>query len=232
MFAKSSPTIKATKQFKIMPSECKGKVFIHTKWKHLNAGKRMRNKPHKSQEKVEIGMTYEQYFRDRCHEMVCLAEELEHVLGREKALEIIGRAREKFIVEITKEETGPLKSFEEFKACEKAQNATPYFSNTLTLTYSEETPDKLRLHVTECLWAKVFQEMKATDLGYVLFCQPDYAYPQVCNPKIKMRRTKTLMQGDSYCNHTFYWEESASRRNQASFSNKHRIQRAAERKKT
>ena len=152
-------------------------------------------------------MTYEQYFRDRCHEMVCLVEELERVLGRKKALEIMGKARERFIVEVTRKERGPANSFEEFKAGEKTDNASPYFSNTLTLTYAEETPNKLTLHVTECLWAKVFKEMNATDLGYVLFCQPDFAYPPVCNPHIKMRRTKTLMQGDSYCDHTFYWEE-------------------------
>jgi hypothetical protein len=163
---------------------------------------------HKFQEKVQIGMTYERYFRDRCHETVCLAEELERVLGRKKALEIMGKAREKFIVElVTQKEKRPVKSFEDFKTGEKAENASPYFSHTITLTYPEETSNKLKLHVTECLWAKVFKEMNATDLGYVLFCQPDFAYAQACNPKIKMIRTKTLMQGDNYCDHTFCWEE-------------------------
>ena len=163
--------------------------------------------PHKFQEKVQSGMTYEEYFRDKCHEMVCLAEELERVLGRKKALEIVGKAREKFIVEVTRKERGPVKSFEDFKACEKTENASPYFSNTLTLTYAEESPNELTLHVTECLWAKVFKEMNATDLGYVLHCQPDFAYAEACHPRIKMKRTKTLMQGDSYCDHTFYCEE-------------------------
>jgi hypothetical protein len=162
---------------------------------------------HKFQERMQVGMTYEQYFRDKCHEMVCFAEELGHVLGRKKALEIMGKARDRYIAEITEKEQGQVKSFEDFKAHEKAENASPYFSNTLTLTYPEETPNKLTLHVTECLWAKVFREMKATDLGYVLHCQPDFAYAEACHPKIKMKRTKTLMQGDSYCDHTFYWEE-------------------------
>ncbi|UCG37000.1 MAG: hypothetical protein JSV64_01615, partial [Candidatus Bathyarchaeota archaeon] len=69
-------------------------------------------------------MTYEQYFRDRCHEMICLARELENLLGRDKALEILGRAREKYIVELTKKERGLIKSFEDFKASEKAENAS------------------------------------------------------------------------------------------------------------
>jgi len=53
----------------------------------------------------------------------------------------------------------------------------------------------------------VFKEMKATDLGYVLNCQPDFAYAKACHPNVKLKRTKTLMQGDNYCDHTFYWEE-------------------------
>ena len=181
--------------------------FFQSRPKYVDEGKSMNKVPHKFQEKVQSGMTYEEYFRDKCHEMVCLAEEIEQVLGRKKALEIMGKARERFIVDLTRKERGPVDSFEEFKAGEKNENASPYFSNTLTLTYAEETANKLKLHVTECLWAKVFKEVNATDLGYVLHCQPDFAYAQACNAHIKMRRTKTLMQGDSYCDHTFYWEE-------------------------
>ncbi len=163
---------------------------------------------HKFQEKMEL--TYEQYFRDRYGEIIHLARELERVLGREKAFEIIGKAREKYIVELTRQEIaekGPIKNFEDFKVIEKDENASPFFSHVLTFTYTEETPKKLTLHVTECLKAKIFKEMNATDLGYVMFCHPDFAYAQACHPKIKMKRTKTLMQGDRYCDHTYYWEE-------------------------
>jgi hypothetical protein len=156
---------------------------------------------------MQTKMTYEESVRDKYHEMICLADELERILGKEKTLKIMGKARDRYITEITKKERKPVENFEDFKASEKAENASPYFSHTLTLTYPEETPNKLTLHVTECLWAKVFKEMKATDLGYILHCQPDFAYAEACHPKINMKRTKTLMQGDNYCNHTFYWEK-------------------------
>lgn len=162
---------------------------------------------HKFQEKMQSGMTYEQYFRDKCHEKICLAEELGRVLGRKKALEIIGRARERYVVEITKRERGTIKGFEDFKAAEKAENASPYFSHVITLTYPEENSNRLKLHITECLWAKVFREMNASDLGYVLNCQPDFAYAEACHLNIRLKRTKTLMQGDSHCDHVFYWKE-------------------------
>ena len=167
----------------------------------------MSKSSHKFQEKMQSGMTYEQYFRSSCQEKVLLAEELERVLGRKKALEIMGKARERYIVEMTKRARKPVKSFEDFSENEKAENSSPYISNTITLTYPEETENKLKIHVTECLYAKVYKEMGATDLGYVLYCQPDFAYAKACHPKLKLRRTKTLMQGDSCCDHLFYWEE-------------------------
>lgn len=163
---------------------------------------------HKFQEK--IGLTYEQYFRDKYGEIIHLAMELERIFGREKAFEIIGKARERYVVELTKNELRrePIRNFEDFKVIEKKKEYdSPHRSHVLTFTYAEETSTKLTFHITECLHAKTFKEMKATDLGYIICCHPDFANAQACHPKIKLRRTKTLMQGDRYCNHTFYWDE-------------------------
>lgn len=96
--------------------------------KIVGEAENMSKSPHKYQEKMQSGMTYEQYSRDRCHEMVRLAEELERVLGRKKALEIMGKARDRYIVEMTKKGHGLISSFEDFKPSEKAENASPYFS--------------------------------------------------------------------------------------------------------
>jgi hypothetical protein len=162
--------------------------------------------PHKFQEKMEL--TYEQHFRDKYEEMVHLARELERVLGREKAFGIIGKAYERHWVESTRKEMAerePIKNFEDFKAFMKEDS--PFWSHVLTYTFPEETPQKICMHVTECLWAKTFKEMNALDLGYIMFCQVDFAMAQAYHPKIKVKRTKTLMQGDSHCDFAYYWEE-------------------------
>ena len=94
-------------------------------------------------------------------------------------------------------------------ACEGVsfpENETPHFRNIVTLSYPNETSTELSLHVTECLYSDAFKELEAEDLGYIMVCNPDHAYAQTCNPRIKLRRTKTLMQGDSHCNHIWYWE--------------------------
>ena len=65
----------------------------------------------------------------------------------------------------------------------------------------------IEFNVTECLWAKTFKELNAADIGYILCCRPDFAIARAYHPNIRLKRTKTLMQGDSYCNHTYYWKE-------------------------
>ena len=76
----------------------------------------------------------------------------------------------------------------------------------LTLEIVEDTPQAVEVKVTECLWAKTFREMGAAEIGYSLICYRDYADCQGFNPSITMIRSKTLMQGDDYCNHRFVWE--------------------------
>lgn len=79
--------------------------------------------------------------------------------------------------------------------------------HVLTLEIVEDTPRVMELRIAECPWAKTFREMGAADLGYLLICHRDYADCQGFNPRIALERSKTLMQGDEYCNHRFVWEE-------------------------
>lgn len=165
--------------------------------------------PHKFQEKMEL--TYEQYFHARYNRMVQLARELEQVLGREKAFEIIGKACERFAVESVKKQMAergrPIKNFEDFKAFAKEEQRSPFFSHIVTFTYPEETPKKWVIRTTECLIAKTFKELNATDLGYIMCCNTDLAAARAYHPKLKLSMTKSLMKGDSCCESTYYWEE-------------------------
>jgi hypothetical protein len=56
------------------------------------------------------------------------------------------------------------------------------------------------------LWAKAFRDENAGDLGYAMVCYPDYAVAKGLNPKLKLIRTKTLMQGDDSCSLRYVME--------------------------
>jgi hypothetical protein len=48
--------------------------------------------------------------------------------------------------------------------------------------------------------------MNAADIGFATVCFTDYATAAAFNPKLKMIRSKTLMQGHDCCNHRYVME--------------------------
>lgn len=167
----------------------------------------MKEPTHKFQEKIEE--TYEQLFRLRYGDVVQVAREFQRVLGEEKTNQILGEMSDRMGVLTVKQmtEKEPIRTFDDFVTSYKNTLKDPLFSHALTATVKEETPQKLTLHITECLWAKTFTELNAADLGYIMVCSPDFPMAQAFHPKIKMSRTKTLMQGNDCCDHTYTWEE-------------------------
>jgi hypothetical protein len=81
-----------------------------------------------------------------------------------------------------------------------------FWKQVLTIRIIEDTDTATESKVTECLWAKTFREANASDIGYARICHPDFASARAFNPKLKLIRTKTLMQGDDCCNHRWVWE--------------------------
>lgn len=161
---------------------------------------------HKFQSKTEV--TYEQYFKSRFGGMVEIAKEMEEELGREKMLEIVGKASDKASVEnILKQLEGrSMETFDDFVSLLEDMADSPFYEHTTTMTREREQ-NKLKFNVTECLWAKTFQDMDEEELGYVISCKPDFAMAEAVSPRIKLKRTKTLMQGDECCDHVWSWED-------------------------
>ena len=70
----------------------------------------------------------------------------------------------------------------------------------------EDTESAFEIKVSECLWAETFRAQDAGDIGFAWICYADYSWPQGFNPKLKMIRDKTLMEGHEYCNHRYVIE--------------------------
>jgi hypothetical protein len=86
------------------------------------------------------------------------------------------------------------------------KNPDHFWKNVLTFSVVEDTPKAFEVKVTECLWAKTFRSMNAGDIGFATICCPDYASASGFNPKLKLIRSKTLMQGHDCCNHRYVME--------------------------
>jgi hypothetical protein len=125
-------------------------------------------------------------------------------------LAIIGKASEKTdLARVKKQVTGrkPIDNFDEFKTFIKELHDSPFASHLFTITYREDIPTEIEFHTTECLLAKIFRDMDAADLGYVMICQPDFVTTPAYFPKVRLKRTKTLMQRDDYCDTTYCFTE-------------------------
>jgi len=78
----------------------------------------------------------------------------------------------------------------------------------IEFTVESQTAEYLRLKVTRCLFADEMRKLNAADIGFAFYCSYDDGFCQGLNPAIKFSRTKTLMQGDDCCDHTYKLEES------------------------
>lgn len=66
--------------------------------------------------------------------------------------------------------------------------------------------EEIRLRVTKCFWADAFREIGAPDIGKTLYCDDEYASASGFNARIRLVRTKTLMEGDDCCDHCYLLE--------------------------
>ncbi|NPV06735.1 MAG: L-2-amino-thiazoline-4-carboxylic acid hydrolase [Anaerolineae bacterium] len=67
----------------------------------------------------------------------------------------------------------------------------------------EDTERRQAYRFTRCLWAEIFRELEAADIG-IWICEGDGPAAAAFNPAIGFARTKTLMEGDDCCDHVYH----------------------------
>jgi hypothetical protein len=80
--------------------------------------------------------------------------------------------------------------------------------NAITIQMLEETDQALCFNVTRCRYAEFYQKEGMLDLGYCLSCSRDEAFARGFNPRIRLTRTQTIMQGSPVCDFRFALEGS------------------------
>jgi len=53
--------------------------------------------------------------------------------------------------------------------------------------------------IRRCRYAEMYKKLGLGDLGYILSCSRDFALVEGFNPKMKLIRTKTIMEGYDRC---------------------------------
>lgn len=156
---------------------------------------------HKFDEPIDHPLSHASLVRAQYMAFLSLAKALEKEWGKDKLLEFLKKTKRPEMLSYGKRQAKQMGT-DGFKAY-VGQFKSPQYDQSLTLDIVEDTDTVFEIKVTECLWAKTFLDMKAGDIGHAFVCYGDYAWAEGFNPKIKLVRDKTLMQGHGYCNHRY-----------------------------
>jgi hypothetical protein len=70
----------------------------------------------------------------------------------------------------------------------------------------EETEHSLNFDVTRCGYAELYERLDMKDLGFCLSCSRDAPFTTGFNPRMRLIRTQTIMEGGPHCDFRFVLE--------------------------
>lgn len=167
------------------------------------------DKPVEHKFRKKLLVTYEDMIKEGCHEKIVMARDFQAAVGEERANAISGQAAERRVIARVQHRCleRPVCNMQDFAALMSSFHDTEVGRNTQTIEVVESTPERYVFIVKECLWAKVYRDENAGDLGFILECATDHIFARTCNPKLSLQRKKTIMQGDDCCEFIYTWEE-------------------------
>ena len=71
----------------------------------------------------------------------------------------------------------------------------------------EDNNSKVSFNVTRCRYAEMYRELGMADLGGIFSCGRDGALSTGFNPRIKLARSQTIMEGASHCDFRYTIEK-------------------------
>lgn len=160
---------------------------------------------HKFDRQLDRKFTAKQLCARQFRGTVELARAFEGELGKEKVIDILKNMTREKSLAIGKRQVEANGDASLHAYTRQFADPTRY-QDSLTMKIVEDTEKAFELEVTECLWATVFLEAKAGDIGSACVCHGDYAWAEGYNPKIKLVRDKTLMEGKALCNHRYIYQ--------------------------
>jgi len=140
--------------------------------------------------------------RNHLTEQLQILTKLQERFGDE-AIEIASKARlavhQQWMKKFSKNKSGrPSEIFNH-----SAFSVTSAEENILEYRVLEDSAQRFAVKITKCKYADFYIEKGAPEIGYALHCALDFGEAEAFSPDITLKRTKTLMQGDSHCDHCY-----------------------------
>ena len=162
--------------------------------------------PEKWYDKFEI--SYYDFNKAAYDFMLKVVKEFREKYGKEEVHKVLEKLSEKDAINGAKRAIAktPINNFEDFKKVITGM-LDNVFKVVVTYETTENTDKKITFKINECLYAKIFNDLKEPELGYCRACHGDFEMAKAFHPKIKLTRKNTLMQGDDHCDICYTWED-------------------------
>ena len=76
----------------------------------------------------------------------------------------------------------------------------------LEIEIKEQSDTSFTFNVVRCRYAETYKAMGLGEIGHLLSCNRDGAFCEGYDPKLKLERTQTIMQGASHCDFKYRYE--------------------------
>jgi hypothetical protein len=76
----------------------------------------------------------------------------------------------------------------------------------LEIEVKEQSEQAFTFNVVRCRYAETYKAMGLGEIGHLLSCNRDGAFCEGYDPKLKLERTQTIMQGASHCDFRYRYE--------------------------
>lgn len=134
-------------------------------------------------------------------------DEMAAELGAERATEILSRAVIRMAkaagAEWAKKAPGGRTDLATFEATMPAWTK----DDALRIEVVKRTPGEFHFNVTRCRYAETYKAMGVGHLGAALSCNRDGTFCEGYDPRLKLTRTQTIMEGASHCDFRYRLEE-------------------------
>jgi len=77
----------------------------------------------------------------------------------------------------------------------------------LEIQVKEESAETFRFNVVKCRYAETYKAMGLGEIGHLLSCNRDGAFCEGYDPKLKLERSQTIMQGASHCDFKYTYRK-------------------------
>jgi len=132
--------------------------------------------------------------------LACLAESLIDRVGKQGELIVYDLLREERLA-ASQGNTGCVEDFIKYFTSE---SDTPnLFTAGLEMEVISKSEREAVVFVRECEWARYFQE-RHPRVGYLMACSTDEAAYKAFNPRLRLQRTETIMEGSDKCDFRVY----------------------------